>query len=79
MLARKNYTQQEIDQGKAALDQQLAAFKTLVRAVASATNKVDSVLESFEAHFFNNITLVLDRDLVHRLSGSITRARTGIR
>ena len=71
MLGRKNYTQQEIDQGKAAVDQQLATYKTLVRAVAGATDdeKVNSALESFKAQFFNNMTLVLDRYFVHRLSG----------
>jgi len=37
MLGRKNYTQAELDQGKAAVDQQLAAYKTLVTAIASAT------------------------------------------
>src|SRR6266536_1318828 len=37
MLGRKNYTREEIDQGKAVLDQQLAAYKILVKAVASAT------------------------------------------
>ena len=69
MLGRKNYTQEEIDQGKAALDQQLAAYKKLVKAVASATTdkKIDSTFESFEALFFNNMTLVVDRYFVHRL------------
>jgi predicted mannosyl-3-phosphoglycerate phosphatase (HAD superfamily) len=44
MLGCKNYTQEEIDQGKVALDQQLVAYKKLVKAVASATTdkKIDS-------------------------------------
>lgn len=74
MLGRKNYTREEIDQGKAALDQQLAAYKILVKAVASATTdeKINSAFESFEALFFNNMTLVLDRYFVHRLR-AVTR------
>jgi len=37
MLGRKSCTQEELDHGKAAVDQQLAAYKTLVKAVARAT------------------------------------------
>jgi len=79
MLGRKNYTKEEIDQGKAALDQQLAAYKKLVKAVASATTdkKIDSTFESFEALFFNNMTLVLDRYFVHRLSGADYEGKDG--
>ena len=52
-----------------AIDQQLAAYRKLAKAIARATTdkKVDSALESFEALFFNNMTLVLDRYFVHRL------------
>jgi len=32
MLGRKNYTKEEIAQGKAAIDQQVAAYKKLVKA-----------------------------------------------
>ncbi len=79
MLGRKNYTQDEIDQGKAALDQQLAAYKKLVKAAASATTdkKVNSAFESFEALFFNNMTLVLDRYFVHRLPGANYEGKDG--
>ena len=79
MLGRKNYTQEEIDQGKVALDHQLAAYKKLVRAVAgtSADLKVKSALESFEALFFNNMTLVLDRYYVHRLPGADYEGKDG--
>jgi hypothetical protein len=72
MLGRKNYTQEEIDQGKAALNQQLSAYKNLVTFVASQTSdkKIDSAFESFEALFFNNMTLILDRYFVHRLPGA---------
>ena len=70
MFGRKNYTREELDRCKAAVDQQLAAYKTLVKAVASATTdeKVKSDdLRVFEALFFNNMTIVLDRYFVHRL------------
>ncbi len=79
MFGRKNYTQDEIDQGKAALTQQVAAYKKLAKAVASATTdkKVDSAFEAFEALFFNNLTLVLDRYFVHRLSGANYEGKDG--
>jgi hypothetical protein len=69
MLGRKTYTQEEFDHAKAAIDQQLAAYRKLVKAVGSATKdkKVDSALEAFEARFFNNMTIVLDRYFVHRV------------
>jgi hypothetical protein len=78
MLGRKNYTQEEIDQGKAALDQQLAAYGKLVKAASSMTDdKVRSAVESFEARFFNNMTLVLDRYFVHRLPGADYEGKDG--
>jgi hypothetical protein len=69
MLGRKNYTQEELDHAKTAVDQQLAAYKKLVKAIDSATSdpKVTSALEDFEPLLFNNMTLVLDRYFVHRL------------
>src|SRR5712691_10472964 len=79
MLGRKSYTRDEVDQGKAALDQQLAAYKKLAKAVASGTTdkKTSSALESFEALFFNNMTLVLDRFFVHRLPGADYEGKDG--
>lgn len=69
MFGRKDYTQEELDHAKAAVYEQIAAYKALVNAVGSTTAdaKVDAALEDFEAHFFNNMTLVLDRHFVHRL------------
>jgi hypothetical protein len=69
MLGRKNYTQEELDHAKAAIDQQLAAYKMLVKAVDAAPPypKVTSAPEAFEPLLFNNMTLVLDRYFVHRL------------
>ncbi len=79
MLGRKNYTREEIDQGKAAIKQQLAAYKKLVKAIASATTdkEVNSAVDSFEALFFNNMTLALDRYFVHRLSGPNYEGKDG--
>jgi hypothetical protein len=68
MLGRKNCTQEELDRSRAEVDQQLAAYKAPVTAVAGATadKKVDSALQAFEALFLNNMTLVLDRYFDHR-------------
>jgi hypothetical protein len=79
MLGRKNYTKEEIDQGKAAVDQQVAAYRKLVKAVAAETTdkKIDAARKSFEALFFNNMTLVLDRYFVHRLSGPNYEGKDG--
>ena len=79
MLGRKNYTQEEIDQGKVALDQQLAAYKKLAKAITSqaSDNEIDSAIESFEVHFFNNMTLVMDRYFVHRLPGADYEGKDG--
>ena len=69
MLGRKDYTREEIDQAKKAVDQQLAAYKKLVKAVDAATSdpKVAAAREAFEPLFFNNLTLALDRHFVHRV------------
>ena len=71
MLGRKNFTQQEYDHAKASIDEQLATYKTLKKAISSkgADKKTGASLESFEATFFNNMVLVLDRPFVHRLRG----------
>lgn len=79
MFGRKNYTQEEIDQGKVALDQQLAAYKKLAKAITSAAmdNEIDTAIESFEASFFNNMILVMDRYFVHRLPGADYEGKDG--
>ncbi len=58
MLGRKTYTQEEIDHGKMVLEEQLGAYRRLVKAVGSVTTdkEVDAAFESFEALFFNNMT-----------------------
>ncbi len=79
MLGRKAYTQEEIDHGKMALEEQLGAYRRLVKAVGSVTTdkEVDAAFESFEALFFNNMTLVLDRYFVHRLPGADYEGKDG--
>ena len=68
MLGRKNYTQAEYDHAKKAVDQQLAAYKKLVKAVDAAGDpKATAALEGFEPLFLNNMTMVLDRYFVHRI------------
>jgi hypothetical protein len=72
VLGRKNYTKEEIDRGKAAVADQLAAYAKLVKTAAGSGSgkKADAALASFETEFFNNMTVVLDRYYVHRLSGA---------
>jgi len=69
MLGRKNYTQEEFDNDRTAINEQIAAYKKLSMAIASekANKKLQSSLKDFEGLFFNNLTLVLDRYYVHRL------------
>ena len=74
MLGRKDYTREEFDQCRATIDQQIAAYKALVKAIggASTDKKISAALTAFEVRFFNNMVLVLDRFFVHRI-----RAVTG--
>jgi hypothetical protein len=69
MLGRKDYTKEEFDNARTAVDQQLAAYRELVKAIngAAADAKVTSALEALEPVLFNNMTLVLDRYFVHRV------------
>jgi hypothetical protein len=69
MLGRKDYTQEEFDNGKSAIKQQFAAYKKLAGEIAGGTTdkKNQAALKNFEGLFFNNMTLVLDRYYVHRL------------
>jgi hypothetical protein len=70
VLGRKDYTQEELDNAKAAIDEQLKAYRKLAKAVdASSDPKVKIALEELEPVLFNNLTLALDRRFVHRLRG----------
>jgi hypothetical protein len=60
MLGRKDYTAAELAHARAAVAEQLAAYRKAKGAAG------------FEAVFFNNMTVVLDRYFVHRV-----RAVTG--
>ena len=71
MLGRKDYTREELEQARTAVDRQLAAYRKLVKALNGAGDdpKVASALEAFEPLLFDNMALVLDRYFVHRLRG----------
>jgi hypothetical protein len=71
MLGRKNYTKEEIEHGKKALNEQLTAYKKLAKATDGAA------LTLFNEHFFNNMTLVMDRYFVHRLPGADYEGKDG--
>lgn len=57
MLGRKDYTREELEHGKAAVAQQLAAYRTLNGQAG----------KEFESVYFNTMALALDRLYVHRL------------
>lgn len=50
MLGRKDYTREEFSHGKAAIKEQLAAYKKLAGEVASSTTdkKLQSAFKNFE-------------------------------
>ncbi|HMG43223.1 MAG TPA: hypothetical protein VK611_17970 [Acidimicrobiales bacterium] len=58
MLGRKDYTREELDGARAAMEAQLAAYRGL-----SGVSPGDE----FEWRLFNNMVLVLDRYFVHRI------------
>jgi hypothetical protein len=69
MLGRKSFTPEELDHSRSEVDKQLAVYTKLAKAIASKTadKKAQSALEDFEAPFFNNMALALDRYFVHRV------------
>lgn len=68
MLGRKDYAQDEYDQARAAVAQQAAGFKKLANLIGKAGDKkASSVFDEFEAVYFNNMAIVLDRYFVHRI------------
>jgi hypothetical protein len=79
MLGRKSYTEEELDQGRKTIDQQLGAYRKLVKElpVRNPGKALDSARGSFESRFFNNMALVLDRLFVHRLSGPEHEGKDG--
>ena len=71
MLGRKDYEQEEVDNGKRAIEATLKAYKKLVASVdGSANSEAGTALEAFEPLLLNTLTLALDRYYVHRLRSS---------
>jgi hypothetical protein len=66
MLGRKTFTQDELDGCRAALAEELDAYRRLAAAAAGASGGAEA-LGAFEAPFFNNLVLALDRWFVHRI------------
>jgi hypothetical protein len=69
MFGRKDYTQEELDHAKTAVNTQIAAYRQLATALEGAPSgpKVTAALEAFEPLLFNDMIIVLDRYFVHRL------------
>ena len=65
MLGRKTFTQDELDGCRAALAEELGAYRRL--AAATSANGGADALHAFEAPFFNSLVLALDRWFVHRI------------
>ena len=61
MLGRRTFTQEELDHATAAVDEQLSVYERIAPGD-----------DDFEAVYFNNAVLALDRRFVHRI-----RAVTG--
>jgi hypothetical protein len=69
MLGRKDYTPEELEHARSAVEQQLAVYRRLVDAIDAAppTPELASALEALEPLYFNNMAIVLDRYFVHRI------------
>jgi len=70
MLCVNNYTQKYIDECRSRVAEQVSAYRTLVAAARTqgATDEpvLNTAIEIFEPHFFNNMVLALDSYFVHR-------------
>jgi hypothetical protein len=65
MLGRKDFTQDELDHARAAVDEGLAAYRRLAASVDGGGAR--AALDQLEPRFFNDLVLALDRRFVHRL------------
>jgi hypothetical protein len=65
MLGRKDYTREEYDHARSAIADQIAAYDKLLGDDPAAAEQPER--QEFDALFFNNMTLVLDRYFVYRL------------
>jgi hypothetical protein len=66
MLGRKNFTTEELDHARTAIDRELTAYQGLAVA-AGARSATASALAELEPVLFNNLLLTLDRYFVHRV------------
>jgi hypothetical protein len=66
MLGRKDYTPEELEHARRAIQKQIAAYRQLAKAV-DGDAQIARSLERFEHILFTNMVLVLDRYFVHRL------------
>jgi hypothetical protein len=68
MLGRKDYTQDELDNGRTRIQEQVRSYRTMAKAVVkSGDDGAERALARFEETFFVNLLLTLDRLYVHRL------------
>ena len=68
MFGRESYTRKEFDEAKAAIEQAIATYKRIAKAARAAPATTgDTALRTFEAKYFNDLTVVLDRYFSHRL------------
>jgi hypothetical protein len=70
MLSVNTYAKDYVDDCRARMESQLAAYRTLVTASGAKTGTgksgLASAIAAFEPLFFNNLVLVLDAFFVHR-------------